>query len=244
MSCDASEGNGMIDCFACSREKPLLSTAKRAVGGIASGHSVYQSSNPTEKEAQQQTLKWKRLVCVLRWHSIWRQVLSTISAFERAECSKFKWRRGGDSKTSCSSGLVQRFMSTDASEGNEMIGCFTYSREKPSLSTVERAVGGIANRSLSLSALWERWLVGILPLIFVLGGLTSFKKEALGEVILFTENTKQWHPCSTLPVPLCGFATASVPSIIENKLTASPHRELLVINKDVFSRAGTLYYPK
>ncbi|GIX96054.1 beta-scruin [Caerostris darwini] len=53
--------------------------------------------------------------------------------------------------------------------------------------------------------------------IFVLGGLTSFKKEALDEVILFTENTKQWHPCSTLPVPLCGFATASVPSIIENK---------------------------
>ncbi|GIY21816.1 hypothetical protein CEXT_371011 [Caerostris extrusa] len=52
---------------------------------------------------------------------------------------------------------------------------------------------------------------------FVLGGLTSFKKEALDEVILFTENTKQWHLCSTLPVPLCGFATTSVPSIIENK---------------------------
>ncbi|GIY30083.1 hypothetical protein CEXT_443581 [Caerostris extrusa] len=107
----------------------------------------------------------------------------------------------GDSNTSCSSGLVQRFVSRDASEvsGFEQAECrnssaeggvirnelfewarskihvprciggqwndwlLYYSREKPSLSTVERAVGGIANGlSVCASALWERWLVGIL----------------------------------------------------------------------------------
>ncbi|GIY21815.1 hypothetical protein CEXT_371001 [Caerostris extrusa] len=64
------------------------------------------------------------------------------------EIREQKWGER-DSKTSCSSGLVQRFMPCDASEGNEMIGCFIYSREKPSLSTVKRAVVGIDN-SLSL----------------------------------------------------------------------------------------------
>ncbi|GIY21818.1 uncharacterized protein CEXT_371031 [Caerostris extrusa] len=44
MSCDTSEGNAMIGCFIYSGEKPSLSTAKRAVGGIANGLSVCVSA--------------------------------------------------------------------------------------------------------------------------------------------------------------------------------------------------------
>ncbi|KAF8791918.1 Beta-scruin like protein [Argiope bruennichi] len=53
--------------------------------------------------------------------------------------------------------------------------------------------------------------------LFVLGGLTSFKREALDQVVVFTEISEQWHRCSSLPVPLCGFAAVAVPKVIDGK---------------------------
>ncbi|CAL1279093.1 unnamed protein product [Larinioides sclopetarius] len=53
--------------------------------------------------------------------------------------------------------------------------------------------------------------------LFVLGGLTSFKREALDQVVVFSENSEQWHRCSSLPVNLCGFASVAVPKVIDGK---------------------------
>ncbi|GFT02869.1 BTB domain-containing protein [Nephila pilipes] len=50
--------------------------------------------------------------------------------------------------------------------------------------------------------------------LFVLGGLTSCRAEAIVEVNMLTETDDQWHKCSNLPTSLCGFAAVAIPKVL------------------------------